>query len=156
MNKSARLPLLFLPLAAIAMALFWVGGDSHAQEEAPGPLIVGAIHDAQNQPVQGAQVSLLASKTNETLVETSTQANGRYSIPIPNPLPTEPILLIQRAHFEEVSIPLEPEAIQSLQAGEAVVIHEITLSRQINLAFWIATLVFVAVLALIATASTGT
>jgi Na+/H+ antiporter NhaD/arsenite permease-like protein len=151
MNKPFRWYLLVFPLAAITLALVWVGGNSQAQKDKPVPLIVGEVRDGQNQPVQGAQVSLLASGSSDILTETSTQPDGRYSLPIPNPLPSDPILDIERAHFKGVRIPLQPENIQALQSGEATVIPEVTLSRQINLAFWIATLIFVAVLVLIAT-----
>jgi len=135
----------------IGLAFFWATGKSQAQTVTNTPWITGAIFDKQNQPVEGAEIKLIAGEGGEELTEGISQADGRYSLPLPDEIPSSLTIHIQRAHFEEISIDIPTDEIQYLRLGEAIVITDITLERQINLAFWIATIIFIIVLVLIAT-----
>jgi Na+/H+ antiporter NhaD/arsenite permease-like protein len=74
-----------------------------------------------------------------------------YAIPIPENLPEPLTVTIQRSHFKPDSIALQATTIQNLKDGYPVVLPDTVLLRRVDLAFWLATLVFVAVLVLIAT-----
>jgi len=67
------------------------------------------------------------------------------------PVPDRIVMHIERPHFHEMDIDLGEEAIQTLRLGQPVGVPEVVLTRKITPAFWIATLVFVGVLILIAT-----
>jgi Na+/H+ antiporter NhaD/arsenite permease-like protein len=150
-RKPVLLWLLAVPLAVIGllMAQPWTG--SYAQESAGSHLVTGSVYDQQGQPVVDAQVTISAGHESNTLAEATTQPDGRYTLLLPEAISQTLTVHIQRAHFEDESIVLDADAIQSLRNGPAVVLHDTTLRRRVSLSFWIATLVFVAVLALIAT-----
>jgi Na+/H+ antiporter NhaD/arsenite permease-like protein len=124
---------------------------AQAQDANPAPVITGKVLDRQDQPVAGAQVSLETPSQDAPLGEALTQPDGRYAIPIPENLPEPLAVTIQRSHFKPDSIALQATTIQNLKDGYPVVLPDTVLLRRVDLAFWLATLVFVAVLVLIAT-----
>lgn len=111
-------------------------------------VVIGAIEDAQNQPVSGASVALEAD--GQMLSEASSQADGRFVLSIPQPVPENFDIYITRAHFQETTLELNDAQIIMLQSGESVILDQITLNREIGIAFWIAAIIFVVVLVLIA------
>jgi Na+/H+ antiporter NhaD/arsenite permease-like protein len=152
---------LFLPMLALAgVFLFGFSATSgQAEGGSPGAALAGSVFDRQGQPVQGATVTIQSPGSSgqesnngeETgALQAITQADGRYLLPIPEKLQSDHILVIERAHFQTVEMPLPLVLMDKLNAGEAVYLEDVVLLRQINLAFWIATLIFIAVLALIA------
>jgi Na+/H+ antiporter NhaD/arsenite permease-like protein len=143
-----------LPFAMILVAgaiILWPSITSQAQGGQPSPWIAGVVRDGQGQPVQGAQVSLLSSPESQPLTEAATQADGRYALVLSEPIPNMPIVQIERAHFKPTQIDITTLQVQTLRSGETVILPDVTLKRSITAAFWIATLVFVSVLVLIAT-----
>lgn len=135
----------------------------------PLPLVVGIIRDQQYKPVEGAVVTLVSGGTENLLSETISQSNGRFALPLaesdnqnnPESEQTSPALIvdipnqldvqIERPHFAESIIHLPPQEVQQLQNGETIVLPNITVHRVINAAFWIASVIFLGVLAIIAT-----
>jgi Na+/H+ antiporter NhaD/arsenite permease-like protein len=149
MRRPARLLWLGL-LAAVACSLFLSLPPGRAQTPPAEPWIVGAVYDRQGQPVLGADVTLVSAAGSEPLAEATTQADGHFSLPAPGAVPDGLAVQIERPHFRSTALPLKPDALQALRRGESVHLPDTTLLRRISLAFWLATLVFVAVLALIA------
>lgn len=143
--------LLAVFLLGISLAL--VPLNMGAQTEDPGlsRLVVGRVYDRQGQPVVDAQVAIGSAHGDDLIAQATTQPDGRYALSLPADIPGSLALHIERPHFQEVRFELDEAAIRSLRGGETVVLPDTTLPRQISLAFWIATLIFVAVLALIAT-----
>ena len=135
----------------IGLVLLSSGLDSQAEETASSPLVTGTVLDPQDLPVESAQVSLRAEDGAEPLSTASTQSNGRYALTVPESIPDEISIHIKRAHFEEASIALDATAIRDLRNGQSVVLPDAVLPRQITAAFWIATLIFIGMLVLIAT-----
>ncbi len=148
--KRRRLWFLTFALLGALALLAQPGTAPHA--ETPVQLLTGNLYDPQGQPVSGAHIVLLAEHTGEPVARTSTQADGRYALELPAPFPAENPLSIhvERAHFEPLVIPLDEATHTKLHAGETVVLPAHTLARRISPAFWLATLVFVGVLAIIA------
>jgi Na+/H+ antiporter NhaD/arsenite permease-like protein len=143
----------WLPIAAlgtVGIILVLTGTHGQAADQALPGLIVGRVYDRLGQPVAGATVTIGPS-AGSPLAEAATQADGRYTLPLSGDIPEALTLSIERVHFQEADLELGPEAITSLQKGEPVVLPDTTLLRQVGLAFWIATVVFVAVLVLLAT-----
>jgi Na+/H+ antiporter NhaD/arsenite permease-like protein len=125
--------------------------DAKAQDAKPGPFIVGSLFDSQNQPISGVKVTLLAEPEAEPLSEVKSQADGRYALPIPESITDSLIVHFERVHFEPADLELSPEENRLLRSGTPLVLPDVILSRHISPAFWIATVIFVVVLVLIAT-----
>jgi Na+/H+ antiporter NhaD/arsenite permease-like protein len=142
-----------LAAALLAASLFLLlgGRGSRAQDLPTGPLVDGVVRDAQNQPVEGAEVSLVTPGREEPVAEAVTQANGRFALVVPGEVPDTLVVHIERAHFEKQTIELEAAWGADLQLGRSVVLPEITLARRITAAFWLATAIFLIMLVLIAT-----
>ena len=133
--------------------------SSQAEGGSPGAALAGSVFDRQGQAVQGATVAIRnpgssgqvtsVGEDAET-IQALTQADGRYLLSIPEKLQGDEVLVIKRAHFQTVEIPLAPALVEKLNAGEAVYLEDVILKRKISPAFWIATIIFVVVLVLIA------
>ncbi|MEE8119994.1 MAG: SLC13 family permease [Anaerolineales bacterium] len=151
MNGSFRHFTLAFLLLFILLGLILPGESIQAQETDPAVLIIGSVKDQQDQPVVDARVVLVIDGENDPLAETTTQADGRYVLVLPRVFPDTLSVNIERSHFQDYSLRLTPNEIRELGAGETIVMQDVTLQRLINPAFWVATLVFVLVLVLIAT-----
>ncbi|MGD8624363.1 MAG: SLC13 family permease [Anaerolineae bacterium] len=138
-------------LLGVGLALLLGGGGSQAQEEEATPLVAGDIVDPQDQPVEGAEVTLLTGPQDTVVAETTTQANGHYVLSAPEDVPNTLAVRIERPHFQVVTLELDAEAIADLRSDGSVAMPTTTLARRITPAFWIATLIFVVMLVLIAT-----
>ena len=154
-KKWVLLPMLVL--VCIFFAFSPVIGQSEDQQ--PGPGLTGYIKDHQDQPIQGAIVSLAnptvsgqagSDTQNGASISTETQADGRFLLNIPEPISSGKVLNVTRAHFKSTAIALHSNQVDLLNSGETIHLEDIVLIRQISPAFWIATIVFVVVLVLIA------
>jgi len=161
MKQRLRLWGLALLLCGTAFFLFYTHRPAVAQEEndPPLPLLVGSVRDRQGQPVGRATVLLWQGAPGATpeaeaepLASVTTQPDGRYAIPLPEPLPAGEVyyLAIERAHFEDARITLDPDMVAQVEEEGSVVLPELVLPREVNLAFWIATLIFAGMLAVVA------
>ncbi len=148
-------------LAAAALYGFSLK-EGQAKVKAEGPVIIGSVFDRQGQAVQGASVSVHAAgevanpepghdqEEATGLASSLTQPDGRYAVSLP-PIFQGPLELeIRRTHFETVHIPIDESIYQRLVAGETINLGETVLLRRVSAAFWIATVIFIAVLILIA------
>ena len=157
MSSAARTSLGAVGLVLLAWLLSFSSGPALAQEIPPGaaadPLLIvgGTVFDTQNAPVENALVTLLDGTTGASLAKDSTPRNGRYALSFAGPVPADLLIQIDRPHFQPTQVQLSPENIRTLRGGQPVEIPEIILARKITAAFWIATFVFIAILALIAT-----
>jgi Na+/H+ antiporter NhaD/arsenite permease-like protein len=122
-----------------------------AQSQANPAYIAGKVLDPESKPIPGVQVTLSSSSRSGPSAQTQTQADGSFILPVPAGNPGQLDLNFHLAHYQEATIPISADRIQSLLPGQALVIPSISLAHQINLAFWIATLVFILMLVLIAT-----
>ena len=144
-------------LALLALIISFIGTPVLAQGSEPAGesdmvfLVTGTVFDRQDLPVRNALVTLIDGTTDELLAEDITQPDGRYAMTLDNPIPERLVIQIDRPHFEEAEVGLGEEAIQTLRAGQPVEVPEVVLIRKITPAFWIATVVFIGILVLIAT-----
>jgi Na+/H+ antiporter NhaD/arsenite permease-like protein len=151
MRPIVRNALLSLLVVVISFSIFLWTRQVHAQEPLEESYLVGMIEDQQNEPVVGAEVILQDVGTGEHLIEVETESDGRFAIPIPEQIPQELGIHVERPHFEVVDFPLEASSVQQLERGESLTLPRLTLERKITPAFWIAAVIFIAVLVLIAT-----
>ncbi|GAB4535748.1 MAG: ArsB/NhaD family transporter [Anaerolineae bacterium] len=151
MKKSIRLSWLAVILLGVGLVLALPKTGLQAKASPPSPLVTGSIYDRQGQPVVGARIRLDSPDANSPLAETTTQPDGRFALPVPQPVPDRLVVHIKRAHYQEASVELDAAATERLRDGQSIVLPDTTLLRRVSLAFWVATLVFVAVLVIIAT-----
>jgi Na+/H+ antiporter NhaD/arsenite permease-like protein len=142
----------FVPilLVGLGLTLTLTRAGVQAESSSPSPLVTSQVSDPQGQPVAGAQVTAEARPGAEPIAQTTTQPDGRYALSLPDTIPGTLVIQIERAHFAGTSISLDAGTIQSLRDGRALVLPSVTLQWQVGLAFWLATLIFVAVLVIIA------
>ena len=138
----------FLLLIGLMMVLPWQKVQGQASENSP--LLTGSVYDRQEQMVADARVSLHAAENDDALTETRTQPDGRYTLNVPTIIPEQLTVRIEREHFQPVIMPLDTAVIQSLRAGQPVVLPNTIMQRQVTLSFWIAALIFIGMLLLIA------
>ncbi|RME46071.1 MAG: citrate transporter [Chloroflexi bacterium] len=144
-------------LLGLAVGLFWATGAGHAQEAGPltaaeGPTITGVIVDSQGRPVAGATVALVLEDHADALAETESQPSGAFILYVPEEaLATDRLsVLIERPHFTSVLYQLSSDDVQALVTNHTLTLSTTMLKRRITAAFWIATLAFAGMLALIA------
>lgn len=151
MNRRMRCWLLPILLLGISLALVLPTISARAEKSTPSPLVIGRVYDHHGQPVRGAQVTLKSGQGSVLLAQATTQPDGYYELSAPKTISDTLTVEIKRPHFQENQIKLDAAAIQSLRDGGPVVLPDTVLRRRITLAFWIATLIFGAMLVLIAT-----
>jgi len=142
-------------LVILALAFFLVSLEnaSAADVKTEIPYIFGKIQDSQLQPVKGVEVSLITENDSvfESRQSTLTQADGSYALKIPIPVPEKAELLFSRPHFQQKINSIPAADLKQLELGNSVSFPLVTLDREITPAFWIAVIIFVVVLILIAT-----
>lgn len=153
MKTPLRWSALLVIAAVCGVFLTW---SAPARSSAVGTeslwLIMGSVFDRQNQPVEGADVALQVDGEHEPVAETTTQADGRFVFSPPDPVPAGDVRIhIERAHFEEAEIALDGDQLATLRQQESIILSDTILTYRIDVGFWIATAIFVAVLVLIAT-----
>ncbi len=113
--------------------------------------VSGRLLDPQGQPVRGAELVMREGQSQAAIATGESQHDGYFVLDLPDrPLSPELVIEIERAHFRSQETELEAEDVTRLQAGESLRLPDIELARHITPGFWVATLVFVGVLALIA------
>jgi Na+/H+ antiporter NhaD/arsenite permease-like protein len=149
-------PLKFWLLVAILLTsiifLLAPPPEAQANDHPASLLLVGVVDDMQDVPVAEALVTLEIPENESILAEGHTQEDGRFTLALPQPSPAYPSLQlrVERSHFKTELIRLETAVITQLNQNQTVVLPTITLARQISLAFWVASAVFIGMLAIIA------
>jgi Na+/H+ antiporter NhaD/arsenite permease-like protein len=150
MRRDIRFYGLVVILMVAAAVFLLPQHPGQAQSEQNGRLITGFIHDRQGTAVEDAQVSLLAPGASEPLATTLTQPDGRFTLAFAQNPVNGLSVRITRDHYHQADIPLDNAAIQDLRNNGSLVLPDTTLLRRISLSFWIATLVFIGMLVIIA------
>jgi Na+/H+ antiporter NhaD/arsenite permease-like protein len=146
MNQRIRWVLAAV-LVAVAVVLALPGAGAQTGK-AGGRALVGAVKDEQDQPVSDARVLLMQGGS--TVAQAETQPDGHYTLLVPEGTAGALTLRIERTHFRTAELTVDAGAIRDLPPGQALLMQSVTLKRQIGPAFWIASLTFLLVLALIA------
>ena len=137
-------------LVALGLILLVSGPGVQADQSSPSRLITGLVYDPQGQAVEGVKVAALGPEPGAILATGVTQADGRYTLEVPDHVPESLSLHLSRAHFGETEIDLDLASIEALKSGQTAVLPDTTLPRSIGPAFWVATAIFAVVLITIA------
>ncbi|MBN1313412.1 MAG: ArsB/NhaD family transporter [Anaerolineae bacterium] len=114
--------------------------------------VAGHVLDDQGEPIVDAQLRLYINREAEPAAETHSQPDGAYLLVLPEEKTVTSVRVeAEHSHFElSVWTPDRDEITNLLEAGTFVT-HDIVLERQIVASFWIATVIFIGMLLLIAT-----
>jgi len=141
----------FLLLLAVTSVLLSLEKVSAAQELSCQPWILGSIQDSLNQPVKDVNIYLIADSEPEAIAVAKTQLDGRFAVQVPELFPNQLSLHLDRPHFQQIDFNLKENDLSSLKSGNSIALPTFTLEREITAAFWVAGIVFIVVLVLIAT-----
>lgn len=143
---------LLLITLLLGATLLLPGRDSAPVVRAEGPVsLSGRLLDPQGQPVHGAEVLVREGVGAELIAKAESQHDGTFVVDLPAGQFSPPLIIkIDRPHFQSLETELEPEDVTRLNAGESLRLPNIKLARHITPGFWVATLTFVGILALIA------
>jgi Na+/H+ antiporter NhaD/arsenite permease-like protein len=121
-----------------------------SEPEAESVSISARILDPLGEPVHEAEVAAFVNGGDSPAGETTSQEDGSFLLDLPPGELRSVVVEVMRPHFKTVELDLEPAELAQLNLGSSVRLDDIQLSREITLGFWVATLSFVLVLALIA------
>jgi Na+/H+ antiporter NhaD/arsenite permease-like protein len=134
----------------ISLVLSWTNFSSRAQGDSSPILIAGNVFDSQDQPIEGAHVTLVGNNPEGIISETETQLSGAFLIDAPEFITNSLNMKFERAHFETLNVSLTPGNIRALRDGESVVLPDLVMQHRMTISLWVAALAFVSVLILIA------
>jgi len=142
--------------AAVALCSDWPvsiasSGEVGATLQGDWHSITGRVMDPQEQPIRNSEIALHGESSETPLYHTESQEDGSFVLDLPDKaLPPNLTLVIERPHFHAQQFALSPDQVEDLNAGGTIRLPDIELTRRITAGFWVATLCFVAVLAIIA------
>jgi len=148
-RKISRL--LFAGLIVVALASSLVHQLLPASAaDSRRPELVGWVTDPLGEPVQNAEVSMYADGMKEPIAVAESQGDGEFALELPE-VPFETLSVdVSRPHFHSQTWSPTPDELELLRQGATIRLPDITMERRITLGFWVATLTFVGMLALIA------
>ncbi len=143
-----------LKVVVLVCLLFLIPGESMAapaaQEKEFALVVFGQVYDPQGQPVVDARVHAIAPGGEEPVAETESLEDGSWILPFAD-IPTQSLeLKVEHPHFEPQALRFDHSDDQELIEAGVYRIEDIILERQIGAGFWVATLVFLLVILLIA------
>jgi Na+/H+ antiporter NhaD/arsenite permease-like protein len=153
-RRQTLLIILVLALSLVASSnhaqlLAWTEQDTH-EPSGEGASISGRLVDPLGEPIHEAEVVALVNGSSESLAHTASQLDGSFLLDLPEGHYGSVVVKIVRAHFQPVELSLGPALVAQLDECGSIDLDVIELRRKITPGFWVATLSFVLVLALIA------
>jgi Na+/H+ antiporter NhaD/arsenite permease-like protein len=113
-------------------------------------VIIGQVLDAQGVPVIEAEVKAVTSQRQEPLAEAHSQEDGSWVLTFPEMPLSDLQIVVAHPHFSTQPIDLQCSELRTLNQDDIYQLEDVILERRISAGFWVATLVFVGVLLLIA------
>jgi Na+/H+ antiporter NhaD/arsenite permease-like protein len=110
----------------------------------------GRVLDPLGEPVHDAEVLVLVNGGDEPIAHSTSQADGGFVIDLPRDHYSSVVVEVERSHFQPTDLELETASVAQLNECGSVQLADIVLQRRITAGFWVATLSFALILALIA------
>ena len=148
MSKLKQFSLLFFVITACFSLAVSFEPEPAAAQGTRGYVITGELTNAQGQPIKHAQVRLTAGT--EVVGSVESGEDGIWVLQLDRIPSADLSLLIERQHYQSEKIPFNPAMRMELEQYNSILIGEITMERRVTGAFWAATLIFLAVLLVIA------
>ena len=132
-----------------------IPGEAYAsppsiQQDIVELVIVGKVIDSQGVPVLDAEVLAITESQTEPLAEGQSQEDGSWVLTFPEMPLAELHITIEHPHFQTQTINLQSSELRTLNENDIYQVEDVNLERRISVGFWVAALVFVGVLLLIA------
>ncbi len=145
----------FMVILLLGYLILLIPGEAFAspirlQQAAAEVVIVGRVIDSQGVPVIEAEVVAIMDQQPEPLAEAQSQEDGSWTLVFPE-IPLEELhIVVEHPHFDSHTISLQSSELRSLNENDIYQIEDVTLERRISAGFWVASIVFLGVLLLIA------
>jgi len=145
----------YLVIFILACLILLIPGEAYAsppgvQQDVVEVVIVGRVIDSQGVPVIDAEVLAITDRQPEPLAEAQSQEDGSWVLVFPEISLEELHIIVEHPHFHPQTINLQSSELSALNEDDIYQIDDVTLERRISAGFWVATIVFVGVLLLIA------
>lgn len=155
-NLAHQLPHLWwiglILVLATTFAYARVAVANQVEENQPDEyVIVGILLDPQAQPIVEAKVEGFIAGEEQPIAEGESQEDGSWQIGLERVPEVDIEILLSDPHFHSQTLRLGAEERLQLINDSVYRTGQITLERKITAAFWVATVVFLAILLLIAT-----
>lgn len=158
LKRIIRKPLPYGRLLLLSLVLLFfllipgnAGAYQAAEDQPTEYVIVGRLIDALGQPVVEALILGYIDGQEEPLAENESQEDGSWTLGI-SQVPSEDLRIVfKHPHFNATSIHMGTVERAQLAEDSVYRLGETTLQRKITPAFWIATIIFISVILLIAT-----
>ena len=139
-----------LRLTSLQLPVLALEQKSPAGPDGEAMGISGRLLDSLGEPVHEAELSVLVNGGDEPIAHSASQADGSFVIDLPRDQYSTVVVEIERSHFQPENLELEAAAVAQLNECATVRLADITMERRITAGFWVATLSFVLILAIIA------
>ncbi len=114
--------------------------------------VAGTVTDDHGQPLGDARLNLFVDGKEAPVATALSQADGTYLLVLPDVGPVASVRVeVSRPHFETAVWSPDPQQLKILLEPDSFLIANIRLERRLTLSFWIATLAFISMLAIVAT-----
>ena len=141
-------------LALIFVVGLWLAKQARPLETALAASrgVAGHVADEQGEPVVDAILRLYINEEAEPATETHSQPDGAYLLVLPEAQRVSSVRVeVERSHFQSYTwLPNKSELATLLEEGSFAT-HDIILERRIVASFWITLVIFLGMLAIIAT-----
>jgi Na+/H+ antiporter NhaD/arsenite permease-like protein len=131
-----------------------IPGEAYAspeqQQDVIDLVIIGQVLDSQGVPVIEAEIKAVTSGRQEPLAEAHSQEDGSWVLTFPEMPLSDLQIVVAHPHFSTQPIDLQGSEVRTLNQDDIYQLEDVILERRISAGFWVATLVFVGVLLLIA------
>lgn len=145
-----RILVLLILCALFALITIEVLASPVRQDQLGELAIVGRVIDSQGEPIQEAIITARAFENNELLDEAETQEDGSWVL-LFSEIPEQGIrVTVEHPHFVARSVGMSKNEVEGLFDDGVYRVGDLALERRISAGFWVATLVFLGVLLLIA------
>jgi len=140
-------------VAFLAISLLSVIYSPTLAQNVENSSLTGRVIDAQGLPISEAKITLYVDGPQRAEFHTETGHDGLFLLDFYASDLDELIIEVRHPHFDPTSWRPSVDELELIRAGAAQRVPDIELERKLTPGFWIATVVFIAVLILIMTES---
>ena len=154
LSQTSRITFHHIAFLVLALLLLFIPGEANAlprsQEDTVELVIVGRVIDSQGVPIVDAQILAITSQQEDPLAEDQSLEDGSWVLTFPEMPLNDLQIEIAHSHFSTQTIDLQAAELTTLNQDDIFQMEDVVLERRLSAGFWVATLVFIGVLLLIA------
>jgi len=154
LGQTSSLTFRHIAFLVLAILLLFTPGEasalSRSQEDTVELVIVGRVVDSQGVPIVDAEILAITSQQEVPLAEDQSLEDGSWVLTFPEMPLNDLQIEIAHSHFSTQTIDLQAAELRTLNQDDIFQLEDVVLERRLSAGFWVATLVFIGVLLLIA------